>query len=623
MVAAFRAAVAAVMLAGFYVLALVMFVAAILLGVWLGSVTNAAIAAKVVAPVVIASVGAVAVALWRTLRAKPEPPHGLPLGPDQAPYLWQLVHELAAVVRTRVPDEIRIVPDVNAAVVEHSRLLGLVGGRRFLYVGLPLLQVFTLDQLRSVLAHELGHYSGRHTRLGAIAYRGRMAIGGTIGRIGQYNVVGWVFKAYARLYLLVDSAVVRRQEFEADQASVQVAGRAAAASALREVPVLAAAWDFYLATYVEAGWELGYAPDDLFGGFRAMVDGRKAELDELRSAEPSRKGSLLDTHPPIAERIAAIARTPEPPTYRDGRPAALLLPDLAGIGRRLQETSVRIGTRTVLPWPQFTAATLTARMQRQADAVFRSIARTVRVPEVNLPMVLDLIAAGRAGEIAEPLFPDNTRREAASMFAGPLELLLQLAAVRSGVAGFLHSWSGPAKLVTMRDSEPMELRPLAELALQPNGQYEARRRLANMGINVQTVGQVDRRADAVGASVVAALANVKVGGPGTPAGEQGPVEHDLVVLDKGLVLIANPGKSDGGKRRLQQSLAQTPVAELAAQNWFLPYEEIVSASVAKRVPVRAELVLHDGRRITVQETWSGEQLAKDSRDVLLKVLDSI
>ena len=99
-------------------------------------------------------------------------------------------------------------------------------------------------------------------------------------------------------------------------------------------------------------------------------DGRRAQGRAGRAAfrRPSRKGSVWDTHPPIADRIAAIARTPEPPTYRDGRPAALLLPDLAGIGRRLQETSVRVGTRTVLPWPQFTAATLTARMQRQADA---------------------------------------------------------------------------------------------------------------------------------------------------------------------------------------------------------------------------------------------------------------
>lgn len=613
MVAAFRAAVATVMLAGFYVLALVMFGAAAGLGVWIASATSTLVAVKLIGPALVAGVGAAAVGLWRTLRAKPAQPEGLPLGPDQAPDLWQMVHELAGVVQTRVPDEIRIIPEVNAAVVEQSRLLGLIGGRRLLYIGLPLVQVFTLDQLRSVVAHELGHYSGQHTRLAAVAYRGRMAIGATIGRLGPYNVIGWAFRAYARLYLLVDSAVVRRQELEADRASVLVAGRAAAVSALRELPALDAAWDFYLARYVAAGWESGYAPDDLFGGFREMVEARKAELDKLREAPPSRDSSVWATHPPIAERIEAISRTPEPATSRDGRPAATLVPDLIGVGRRLQGVATKSDERTVLPWPQFTAAAIGVRMQRQADAIFRSVARTVHAPEVNLSMVLDLIGEGRAGEIAEPLFPDSTRREAAGQFVDPLELLLQLAAIRSGVAGFVHSWAEPAKLVTVNDGEPLELRTLAELALQPNGLQEARGRLAAAGIDVQAAGPVERTATAVGAKVIAALANVKIDS----------ADHDVVVLDRGLVLIANPGKADDGKKRLQELLGRVSPAELAAGHWYVPYEEVASVTVTKRTPVRADLVLHDGRQIAVHETWTGELVTKDSRDVLLEVLDRL
>ncbi len=624
MIAAFRATAAVVMLAGFYVLAAVMFGGTIAVGIWLASVTSTAIAVKLLGPVLVAGVGAAAVGLWRMMRAKPEEPAGLPLAPYQAPALWQMVHELAAVVRTRVPDEIRIIPEVNAAVVEQSRLLGLIGGRRSLYVGLPLLQVFTLDQLRSVLAHELGHYSGQHTRLAVVAYRGRLAIGATIGRLGPHNVMGWAFKGYAGLYLLVDSAVVRRQELAADRAAVQVAGRAAAASALRELPALLAAWDFYLENYVVPGWELGYAPDDLFGGFRSMVEGRKSELDELREAPPSRESSVWATHPPIGERIEAISRTPEPATYRDGRPAALLVPDLIGVGRQLQAMTTKSGERTILPWPQFTAAMVTARMQRRADAIFRSVARTVPAPQVNLSTILDLIASGRTGEIAEPLFPECTRREAAARFAGPLEALLQLAAVRSGMAGFAHSWSGPAKVVRMRDGEPLELAALAELALQPNGLYEARRRLANMGIDVQAVVHVERTVTATGANALAALANVKVTMHGRDDGDRSAaVEYDIVVLDKGLVLISNPGKADDGKKRLQRLLAQVRAADLAARHWFLPYEEVASATVAKKVPLRGELVLHDGRRIELQESWSGEQVTKDSRDVLLMVLDRL
>ncbi len=38
-----------------------------------------------------------------------------------------------------------------------------------MYIGAPLLIGLSVDQMRSVLAHELGHYSGRHTALAASA----------------------------------------------------------------------------------------------------------------------------------------------------------------------------------------------------------------------------------------------------------------------------------------------------------------------------------------------------------------------------------------------------------------------------------------------------------------------
>jgi Zn-dependent protease with chaperone function len=609
MVAAIRAGVSVLMLAGFYVVALAQLAGAVALAVWLGSVLTGAIAVKLVFPLFAATVGAVGVALWKAIRAKPEPPRGLPVGPDEAPALWSTVRQLAEEVGTRVPDEIRLIPDINAAVVEQSRLLGLVGGRRFLYMGLPLLQVMTVDQLRSVLAHELGHYSRRHTRLGAVAYRGRIAIAETLNRIGPHNVAGWIFKAYANLYVLVDNAVVRRQEYEADQASVRVAGRAAAVSALRELPVLDAAWGFYFGNYVVPGWEAGYAPADLFGGFAALVAVRTAELEKLRAEEPQREGSKWDTHPPIPDRIAAISASPEAWVPQDGRAAAVLLPDPVAAGRRMQELMVDVGRREVLPWPRFTHAWLSAQLQREADEVFRTIARRTGVTELNLGSVFDLIAAGRLGEIAEPFFPDATRREAGQLFADVLELLMRLAAVQSGAAGWQHSWSGPAQFVNVH-GYPLSLTEEAKLAVAPGGLDEAYRRLRDMGIDITRARLVEQRASAVGAGVIAGLANVKVN----------DVEFDLLVLDRGLVFVPDPGKSDGGTRRLQELVGSAPAQELAERHHFVPYEEVRSATITKRVPARVELALHDGRTLAVYETWGSELIAKDSRDVLLAVL---
>jgi Zn-dependent protease with chaperone function len=489
LVNAFRAAVSVVMLAGFYVLALLQLGAAIALTAWSMTVGSGMVALKVVLlPIFVIAVVVVSVALGKIFRTGSGPPRGVPIGPAEAPYLWQTVRELAQEIGTRAPDEVVIVAAARAGVVDRSALLGMIGGRRMLHLGLPLLQVLSVDQLRAVLAHELGHYPGRRNRLGETVFRGWLAVVDLIPRIGPRNPLGWIFRPYARLYLTVAGAVVRSQAGEADRAAVRLAGRTAAGSALLRLPVLGAAWDFYMRSHVEPGWRAGYTSDDLFGGFRQMVEVRQEGLDELH--QPAVGGSAVgyDLHPPWADRLAAMDRAPEDAGMADRRPASSMLPHLADLGHQLHTQLTDMKNRIVLPWPQLTAARLTADLQREVDAIGEQVARTTGASGVNLATVLDLVGAGRAAEIAQPFFPDATGEQAAELFAGPLEVLLRLAAVRSGVAGVRHSWTRPPEFATF-DGESLVLTEVAELAVSPTTLYEARRRLANMGINVQAAGQ--------------------------------------------------------------------------------------------------------------------------------------
>ncbi|WP_067509307.1 M48 family metallopeptidase [Actinoplanes sp. TFC3] len=606
----FRAAASLLMLLGFYVIALIQLVAVLAFAIWVTVETTAVVGIKLGLPLLVA-VGATFVGLWRAIRTRSEPLHGLIVTPRDAPELWATVHTLATEVGTRTPDEIRLVPEVNAAVSEDAKMLGLVGGRRMLYLGLPLVQSFTVDQLRAVIAHELGHYSGKHTSLGAVAYRGRLAIGHTISRIGKYNPVGWVFRGYARLYLLVDNAASRRQERDADQASVRVAGPAAAIAALKDSAVADAAWDFFFARYVAPGWEAGYAPDDVFGGFGQFVAARQDELAGLREREPENESSRWDTHPSLAERIAIMRATPQPQHPIDSRPAVALLGSVRAAGIALQREVIEPGSRQVLAWPQFIAAATTAGLQHTSDRIFRSLGRLTGTADPGLATLFDLIAAGRLGELAEEFFSNATRKEAAAKFAGPMDTLLTLAAIRSGVAFWQMSWSGPVRLIDAAGAE-LDLEDIAKLAVAPETLDEARARLAETGVRVETAAVIEKRATARGADVIGAMANVKVNG----------VESDLLMLDRGFVVVAAPKSTDKGAKRLEQLLGSAPVERLAAQNRFIPYEELRGAAITKRTPIRAELRLHDGSVVSLEERWSGEQLGK-SRDTLEKVLDRI
>ncbi len=594
MVTTVRATIAIVMLLGFYVLAL-----GIVGG--LGWATYALLAgghggagAAKLGYLTIAVAAGILLALWRVIRAKPQPPSGLPVSREQAPELWGTVGELARELKTREPDQILLVPEVNAAVTEEARLLGLIGGRRTMLLGVPLLQALTVAQLRSVLAHELGHYSGSHTRLGPIAYRGRVAMVATVGNLS--GVVAWLFGLYARLYFLVEAAVSRRQELEADQASVRIAGRTTAQSALRELPVLDAAWNFYFGRYVAAGWEAGYAPNDIFGGFGELLRHRTDELARLRSEAPPSESSAWDSHPPIAARIAAMESMPEAAVAPDTRPATVLVRDLDQANAALARSALKLGDLTLVPWDQFTGHAMTATIQDAADEIYRAVGRATGARQADLGTVLELSAAGRLGSV------DGALGQAP---AEALRILIELAAVRSGVAVWRHSWSGPATLVGV-DGAPFDAASIVQLAVAPATVDAARQRLAELGIDVAKASVVQASATAKGADVIGGLANMKVDGQ----------PRDVLILDNGLIIIPCPKSADHGKRRLVEVLSSAPIEELAKRNQFIAYEDVTAVNVQKRVPIKLEVTLHGGRTLAMQETWSGESLTKDCRERL-------
>lgn len=602
-----RAALSAALLAGFYVVALALVVGMGALTVWVFQSDAEAAAAKLGFLTAAVAVGLV-VALWKVARARPGPDPRPTLAPADAPALWETVRELAAVAGTRAPDDIRLVPEVNAAVSEDTRLLGLVGGPRHLYLGVPLVQTLDVGQLRSVLAHELGHYSNSHTRLGPLTYRGKQAIVATLEQLSG-NVVGWFLRQYARLFFVVSAAVNRRQELEADQLSVQVAGRATAQSALREIPLADAAWSFYLRNYLDDAWESGYAPTahGFFGGFGQLVAARAAELEQMRADAPPAEQSRWDSHPSIAARIAAMDRMPDVAVARDTRPASALIPGFDALAADLAARVVRTEGRTQLDWEELTATSIVTGRQRTADVVYRAAARAAGVPRATLGTVLDLVAAGRRSELDADL--GTAPHGDVDPLAGLMELLLSQAAIHAGIARWRHSWSGPAELVD-RNGGPVDLGAVAAAALQPETVAAVRTYLTGIGIDVASVGQVAQTATAHGGEVLGGLASVKVDG----------AKHDVLVLDLGVVLVPTPKKDENGKARMIALLRSAPVVELAAAHRFLAYEEIATARILKRTPLQADLTLHGGRTVSLKETWTGESLSKESS---LRILERL
>lgn len=650
MVTSLRAALSLVMLAGFYVVAVGL---AVLLG-WLSVLafsSDHVRGATYLAVFALLLVFGIVSALWKVARAKAAPPDGVAVPPQSAPELWTVVRELAAAAHTRAPDEIRLVPDVNAAVSEEARLLGLVGGRRRMYLGVPLMQALDVAMLRSVLAHELGHYSRNHTRLGPLTYRGRAVVIATVQATAG-SVVGWLLVGYARLYLLVSAAVSRRQELEADEISVAVAGRAVAQQAIREVEVVSAAWQHYTGVYVAPAFEVGLAPaaPAFFGGFDALLRARADELADLRRDAPDATQSRWDSHPSHAARIAAMDRMPDTHRARDTRRATLLIPGFPDAAAMVAEGSLRFEDRQRLDWPALGAAATTRNRQRVADGVYRAAARLAGLPRATLATVLGLVAQGRGPELAlelgltvpgqagpgapqpgtqppatqapvgsaaEPT-PDaraeadaGSAADEAGTLVDALQVVVCSAAVQAGIARWEQPWSGGPRLVDLA-GEPIDPRPLAALAADPRTVADARRHLDALRVDVDRAGQESAQADALGATLIAGVASVSVDG----------ARHDVLVLDEGLVLVPAPRRGSG-RKRLAALVEGASVAELATRYRYLPFEEVATAKVRGKVPLRATLVLKRGGTVRLKARYGADKLADNSEAVLAAAVLSL
>ena len=268
--------------------------------------------------------------LLLTAVASPGEPDGTALSPHEAPELWGLVTNLARRVGTRAPDEILLIADMNAAVLEESRLLGLVGGKRRMYIGLPLLRLFSEAELAAVLCHELGHYSGGHGRLGAASHRSRIAAetlqvvlerlslsykNGEVRKVAE--AVAWFVARYMFLVRWTASGAARQREAAADRVAAAAAGREAFQSALEKVYALGHLWERFARSYIiPVAAAAGAVPADPAMLFveMALDPSVAAERAILASAAyADAPASRFDSHPSVASRLALLAAQPTGP----------------------------------------------------------------------------------------------------------------------------------------------------------------------------------------------------------------------------------------------------------------------------------------------------------------------
>ncbi|MEU5267288.1 M48 family metallopeptidase [Streptomyces hygroscopicus] len=562
MIAAARAVLALALLAVLYALVasmVLLWAAFLAVALWSAGApgvqtppTSAIIACAAFAPIVFGMAWAVV----RTARPSAPREDAVTVTRRGAPELWRMVEELALGVGTHPPAHIRLTAEVNASVTEDAPLLGLAPGRRVLYLGLPLLAGLSLAELRAVLAHELGHFSHRHSRFGAVAHRGAAGLVAARQAIQDASAANDLVRLYAGgpllllglytyLFRWLTRPVRRRQELEADREAARVAGPGAVADALCSTEALGAAWQQFLAEFLAPMRRAtGRIPDDPFRAFAHMVEAPELRepLATLRARAVERPAGPDDAHPPLATRLERLARLPAaetgavplfarplsvPPRYAIelGR---ILLPG-PDAGRRvpwrdwLTELAEHRARRPLAPLAEAVRtveeAERTGRPEaertawRKAERAKAERPETEREPDaLTIQRVLRLLDGGRRMPLARALnsrLPRGAQNESDPLrpLADALAVLIGAQLVSRGVAYWAMDWTGPSILVPPAGIAPETIHTWADTAVRLPGQTH------RLGLHLAALG-VDERAPLPTGPAGGAADGVVPGAPG-------------------------------------------------------------------------------------------------------------
>lgn len=307
------------------------------------------------------------------------PPLGARLARSDAPLLFALIDELAARVGTRPPDDVYIAAGARVGVTEVGGFLGF-GSRRVLLLGAQMVAALDVSELRSALAHELGHYLGGETRFNGVATYTHALFASlleasarepTANREGVYahagqsvarSLVGWVGRNYARFYGRVTRPTARRLEHAADALSARLVGRDVAMRTLEKAHLVLAIHRAYDELMFAMVIQYQALPADLVAGFaqfRKRIDerGLTAQID---AANRAAKTEPLDTHPALNDRLDFLMLFPAQEA-EDRRPAS----DLIEPGALERWTLAAAQTylvdpqlMRVVPWADFPAQVL-------------------------------------------------------------------------------------------------------------------------------------------------------------------------------------------------------------------------------------------------------------------------
>ncbi len=222
---------------------------------------------------------------------------------------------------------------VNAAVFYDLSIANLLlPSRKNLEIGLGLVNVLTLGELKAVLAHEFGHFAQKSMAVGRWVYIAQQIAGHIVARrdaldafltrLSRFDLriawIGWLLRLIVwsirslidllfRVVVIAQRALSREMEFQADLVAVSVTGSDALIHALHKLGAADSAWDRTL-SFAASELQEKRGVRDLFAiQLRVIENLRSLFGDETYGSAPP-----VPTAKPEAHRVFKVALAAPP-----------------------------------------------------------------------------------------------------------------------------------------------------------------------------------------------------------------------------------------------------------------------------------------------------------------------
>lgn len=269
---------------------------------------------------------------------------------NEHPKLYHLIVDLSEKMNTKIPDSIILHAKSSFFVTNRKiKVFNGIAKGRVLSISMPLLNVLTVNELRSILAHEFAHFTGRdkiYTKAVLPVYRVAINYFENIKSVFYYNgsnlglisipliIPNKLMKCYLKSFQKLNMNISREREFRADYIATEICGYDTFKSALSKIVSYSEFCDDLIDRQIGEKLIAGYVYKNYFLDYRQNIEKYKKHTQKY--FDKALLENSYSSHPPFLKRIAKIPFIEE--QYFDHDKSILLINELEGIEINLTQS---------------------------------------------------------------------------------------------------------------------------------------------------------------------------------------------------------------------------------------------------------------------------------------------